>query len=603
MKSIATITSLTLLILMSMSFLEANIAAAQDLEFVGQCNVPQYAVRLFVEGDYAYVTGLGSGLHIISIANPSAPELMGSCDTPGWALNVAVSGNYAYVADSASGVQIIDISDPGEPTLVGNIPSQAASYGVFTDNDYLYICDGAAGFCIYSIANPANPVFQGDCDVLEIAGGIYVKDGYAYIGDHGSGFAIISIDDPLNPSIVGYCGMQCDPYGINLNGNYAYVAVGEDGYRIIDVADPENPEVVGGMPAQWFTHNVFSENHFAFMADMSYGVKVYDIINPAAPVLLDSFITFGYAYGISARQNFVYVANDNYFTVLYFNPPPHQCNPEALYSQPATMPDGNWWGLPSDVNTSFAVFDNLIGFSGTVNKVRFWGGPMYFSDEWQRCEENPMDFKFVFFEDNEGFPGNEVCRRSATATGIPTGVFYPFEDLMLNTRQYEVVFDNSCEINGGWISIQGSSYGGDPQDCMLVWTNAMEGDGDNLCLFWNGSEYEWWSFDMSLCLEDEAVGISDNPNIDLPKNSSLKNNYPNPFNAQTMIEYELSSAVKVKIEIYDILGRKVETLLNEKRQAGHHQISWNAENLSSGVYFYRLQAGDYIEAMRMTLLK
>jgi hypothetical protein len=528
---------------------------------------------------------------------------VGSCDTPGWALNVAVLDSYAYVADSACGIQIINISDPAEPSLEGNIPSQDASYGIFALANYIYVCDGTAGFFIYDISDPLNPVLRGDCDVMATAGGIYVKGDYAYIGDHGSGFAVISVDDPLNPAIAGYCNMQCDPYGINLNGDYVYVAVGEDGYRIIDVADPENPEIVGGIPAQWFAHNVFSENHFAFMADMSYGVKVYDIIDPAAPVLLDSFITLGYAYGIFARQNFVYVANDNYFTVLYFNPPPHQCDPEAVYSQPSTMPEGSWWGLPSDANTSFAAFDNLVGFSGTISKVRFWGGPMYFSDEWRRCNENPMDFEIVFFDDDNGFPGNEVCRRSATATGIPTGIFYLFEDLLLNARQYEVVFDSSCEINGGWISIQGASYGGDPQDCMLIWSNAVEGDGDNNCRFWNGSAYEWWPFDMSLCLGEEAVDIKEDQGADLPKISTLRHNYPNPFNAQTIIEYDLSSDANVKIEIYDILGRRVETLLNEKQQIGHHQIAWDALSIPTGIYFYKIEAGDYSESRKMLLLK
>ena len=97
-----------------------------------------------------------------------------------------------------------------------------------------------------------------------------------------------------------------------------------------------------------------------------------------------------------------------------------------------------------------------------------------------------------------------------------------------------------------------------------------------------------------------AVGI-DNPVI--PLRFILYQNYPNPFNASTTISYSLSESSEVTIEIYDILGRKVETILESKNQAGEHQIIWDAENQPSGVYLYRIQAGDYAETKKMVLLK
>ncbi|UCC79696.1 MAG: S8 family peptidase, partial [Candidatus Zixiibacteriota bacterium] len=80
-------------------------------------------------------------------------------------------------------------------------------------------------------------------------------------------------------------------------------------------------------------------------------------------------------------------------------------------------------------------------------------------------------------------------------------------------------------------------------------------------------------------------------------------NYPNPFNTITVIHYSLPVPAVVKIDIFDILGRKVKTLLNEQKQAGCHQASWNANKVSSGIYFYRIQAGDYLETKKMVLLK
>ncbi|MBW1673043.1 MAG: T9SS type A sorting domain-containing protein, partial [Deltaproteobacteria bacterium] len=89
----------------------------------------------------------------------------------------------------------------------------------------------------------------------------------------------------------------------------------------------------------------------------------------------------------------------------------------------------------------------------------------------------------------------------------------------------------------------------------------------------------------------------------IPAEFILSQNYPNPFNATTVIQYSLPSASDVAIDIYDLLGRKVETLIDQRQQAGYHQVIWNAKDKTSGVYFYRIKGGDYTETKKMLLLK
>ena len=79
--------------------------------------------------------------------------------------------------------------------------------------------------------------------------------------------------------------------------------------------------------------------------------------------------------------------------------------------------------------------------------------------------------------------------------------------------------------------------------------------------------------------------------------------FPNPFNSRTTIEYAMAETGKVKISIYNILGRKVETLIQGEQPAGYHQVMWDAEGVSSGIYFYRIQAGDYTDTRKMLLIK
>jgi len=113
---------------------------------------------------------------------------------------------------------------------------------------------------------------------------------------------------------------------------------------------------------------------------------------------------------------------------------------------------------------------------------------------------------------------------------------------------------------------------------------------------------------------NSPVDVSIDVNIDLstgiegtegylPTYFALEQNYPNPFNARTEIKYALAADSDVELEIYNVLGQKVAILVNENQSVGYHRVSWNAKDKSSGMYFYKIQAGDYIETKKMLLLK
>jgi hypothetical protein len=89
----------------------------------------------------------------------------------------------------------------------------------------------------------------------------------------------------------------------------------------------------------------------------------------------------------------------------------------------------------------------------------------------------------------------------------------------------------------------------------------------------------------------------------IPTNLTLSQNYPNPFNPSTSITYSIPEEAAITIKIYDITGTEIETLVNEEKRAGTYELTWNAENLPSGVYFYQLTAGSFVETKKMLLLK
>ena len=98
-----------------------------------------------------------------------------------------------------------------------------------------------------------------------------------------------------------------------------------------------------------------------------------------------------------------------------------------------------------------------------------------------------------------------------------------------------------------------------------------------------------------------STGVDDMNN--LPLVFSINQNYPNPFNPTTNIRYSIPNSENVQIKIYDLLGRELQTLVNEFKQAGTYELEFDATDISSGVYFYRIQAGDYVDTKKMVLLR
>ena len=108
--------------------------------------------------------------------------------------------------------------------------------------------------------------------------------------------------------------------------------------------------------------------------------------------------------------------------------------------------------------------------------------------------------------------------------------------------------------------------------------------------------------DVSVSLSNIHISVRE-ITVELPAKYELSQNYPNPFNPNTVIKFSLSVAGNVSLKVYDILGKEVTTLVNEKLQPGTYETSFNGSELTSGVYFYKLTAGDYSETKRMILIK
>lgn len=96
--------------------------------------------------------------------------------------------------------------------------------------------------------------------------------------------------------------------------------------------------------------------------------------------------------------------------------------------------------------------------------------------------------------------------------------------------------------------------------------------------------------------------VEDNQN-NLVNTYQLSQNYPNPFNPTTTIRFSLPVAGNVRLTVFNILGQEVKTLVNGYREAGQNTVTFEAKNLSSGIYIYKIEAGSFTQTKKMTLLK
>ena len=111
------------------------------------------------------------------------------------------------------------------------------------------------------------------------------------------------------------------------------------------------------------------------------------------------------------------------------------------------------------------------------------------------------------------------------------------------------------------------------------------------------------SGNMDIWIKDITNTHIDYPVQTIPKEYHLSQNYPNPFNPTTTIEFTLSYSDFVTLKIFNVLGEEIETLAAEKLSSGTHQYNWNAGGRASGVYFYRLEAGDFSQTKKLLLLR
>jgi photosystem II stability/assembly factor-like uncharacterized protein len=214
--------------------------------------------------------------------------------------------------------------------------------------------------------------------------------------------------------------------------------------------------------------------------------------------------------------------------------------------------------------TSFAVIDSNL-FAGT------WYGSVFRTNDkgmtWIRCDSGLTD---------------SVNHYDLSVNAIVSND----KSLFCGTCFYGVFL--STDYGKSWKTVNSGLKGGNFISCLAVIGNYLyAGMGDGI-------------YRRPLSEMVSAVEFSSR---DTPQFFKLEQNYPNPFNSSTIINYKLSKAGLVTVKVYDLLGREVCILLNERQNAGNHSVNFEGNGLSTGIYLYRLSSGAYTETKKMLMLR
>lgn len=193
----------------------------------------------------------------------------------------------------------------------------------------------------------------------------------------------------------------------------------------------------------------------------------------------------------------------------------------------------------------------------------------------------------------------------------PTGVWDPTPDSMGSKKVLYIFNSNYSSNPDSFYTSKNLMISQSQIDVMYVWSAKLISPGLN---FHTGDQFIIYPYTVTrpdivpgypLYYEfatQSLIGIR-KISTEVPRDYSLSQNYPNPFNPKTIINFQLSKFSNVKLVIYDILGREVTMIVNEQLKAGTYEVTWDASKYASGVYFYKLTAGEFTESKKMVLIK
>ncbi|KAB2843814.1 MAG: T9SS type A sorting domain-containing protein, partial [Ignavibacterium sp.] len=265
---------------------------------------------------------------------------------------------------------------------------------------------------------------------------------------------------------------------------------------------------------------------------------------------------------------------------------------------------GSSWGARDEVT--------LLNKSG-VSRIANWTGGT--ASNGGIIIHNPGNdtskCRNIFFT----FAVSQIANQTVAANLIENTVAYLFRDIIpveLTSftassigNSVNLIWNTATELNNSGFEIQRKSNNSEWNNIGFIAGFGTATDPKSYSFIDNNLKVGSYSYRLKQIDFDGSFAYSHIVNVEItaPLQFSLEQNYPNPFNPATMINYSLAKDELVKISVFNLLGEKVATLVNTNQKAGSYELKFDASLLSSGIYFYSIEAGDFKAVRKMMLMK
>jgi hypothetical protein len=623
---------------------------------IGELYLNSLARTLVVEGPLVYVARFYGGLYVVDVSNPATPYLRNTVSEPAAWPNLAITNNNLYIVDSFyPETYYVNVSNPDSITVT-QLNLSPFITGAYAKDSLLLLVNGR--FYIYSIAVPASPVLLSSMIIPDVTTqSVTLKGDTAFIGAWDGKIVAVDISNRATPAVVGtyvppvlqkgltasivavedttlysvssfgittfsvadpssISALSLFPTGHEFNkvivrNGLAYVTSGRTGLWVVDVSNPSDPRRVGNFQTEGYAYDIIIDSTIAYLSlndpgefineEPWNGIWTLDISRPDSMRVLGTYMTND-AFNISKSGSLLFVTHGN--DIL-----PAQGTIETTVtildvSDPSDMQREGWIVAEYDV-PEIASKDSIAFIAGwatpdiglKIYDCRDPANPQLLSTTISRARAVSISGNNAYIHRADSFFIADI-----TDLSVPTIVgrvrnLSPISNTvgLESIAAQERVFWTAVNRFG---AIDVSNPNGPRnlfQDSRATYGRGIDIVGDTIYVtdYYEGLRiFRYKLGPTSVESNEPTVG-----------SVYLFPNYPNPFNPITSIRFEVPGAGLVSLRVYNLLGQEVATLVNEELKAGSYETVFNASNLPSGIYFYRLSASGKNITRKMVVLR
>ncbi len=545
---------------------------------------------------YLFLCDRNKQLHCVDASDPENMEFVSKAFFPDSVAGFWIKEHYAYVTDTDGMMNIYDMSEPLSPVLkntlnISTIIAKPLFYGE------LGYAPGFMGTDIYDFSNPALPVLKGFVSHGGYIGSKAIVNGRLFVQKviMEDKLQIFDLSQPLNPGELGLFPAFDGTEAVLVKDGIVYTAANRGGLRIFDFSQSDDP-LIAQIDFSGKVVDLAMQNDYLFLAESEYGMRVVNVTDPAHPFVAGEFHpnTNSAVGDIIIDGQYAYLIGGPYNDVIDISDPE---NPEYIADIPS-----------AGINAQGQVLNSYLYLADQYNGLKI----MDVSDPQNvtllKTVETDGYFMDVCIHNNYAYIAdinNHLMRIFDLTDPInPTQVSFlefpyaPVSDICIYDH-YALV---ACDYSGIYIvDIE------DPLNPINVGRFYIYNAEFTDVTVENGYIYATDTVTGVYKLGDELITAIEEASA-LPQTFRLFDNYPNPFNPVTTITYTLPEPVSVKIDIFNINGQHICTLVDMKQGPGVQITQWDGKtamgiSVSSGLYFYRIQAGANTETKKMMLLR